>query len=69
MVSVCAVVVEDQLMSCCCTYLVVLAPNMKLVGMSECLRVGRWWSSLLKATPRYTTGKMTEIVTHSNLDE
>ena len=46
------VVAEDQLSCCgCCAVahivavLAVLAPNMTFVCMSECLGVGRWWSS------------------------
>ena len=54
---VCAVVVaEDQLSRCGCyavahivAVLAVVAPNLKFVCMSECLGVGRWWSTLLKA--------------------
>ena len=57
MVCVCAVVVADDQLSCCGCYavahivvvLAVLAPNMKFVCMCECLGVGRWWSSSLKA--------------------
>ena len=54
MVCVCAVVVAEDQLYCCGCYAVahivaVLAPNMKFVCMSECLGVGRWWSSLLKA--------------------
>ena len=57
MVCVCAVVVAEDQLSCCGCYavahivavLAVLAPNREYVCMSECLGVGRWWSSLLKA--------------------
>ena len=57
MVSVCAVVVAEDQLSCCGCYavahimvvLAVLAPCMKFVCMCECLGVGRWWSSSLKA--------------------
>ena len=62
----CAVVVADDQLSCCGCYavahtvavLAVSAPNRTFVCMSECLGVGRWWRSLLKAltpTPRYAT--------------
>ena len=57
MLCVCAVVVAEDQLSCCGCYalahivavLAVSATNVKFVCMSECLGVGRWWSSLLKA--------------------
>ena len=54
MVCVCAVVVAEDQLSCCGCYAVahivaVLPPDMKFVCMSECLGVGHWWRSLLKA--------------------